>query len=348
MAPQAQQNIVRIISFALAGGDVFQTIPATLGMYLRCWKNRRLTPICFFYGVARYMTIISLVTNGIGFYGTHFTLATCKPWYMLPNVTAMLAGMAVQIIVFLRTFAISGRAPVVYYGLGTVLLLGFPVQVFGIVYHRLPEVPNVRPSYFFDLSAVLTNDIGVQGECKGKVFAKGEPDWNIVYYSAHMAYDLIACATGTFYLVRSSWFQGSFNMSKFMRRVLQHGLLYFIVVFVANLWVVLEFEEVLKTGVGSTLPLAVVLIAAQHLVLSLQRPGWEASTVDNVSRTPLSAQSTRRNAVFPKRSTTATEGEESGNGVFVLTETYTEPSKQDRCSSEPDKIAKLHNVGSFA
>jgi hypothetical protein len=53
------------------------------------------------------MTIISLISNGIGgcgllvfetrltgdynalgFYGKHFTLATCKPFYMLPNITA--------------------------------------------------------------------------------------------------------------------------------------------------------------------------------------------------------------------------------------------------------------------
>ncbi|KAJ6623628.1 hypothetical protein B0H10DRAFT_2213310 [Mycena sp. CBHHK59/15] len=82
--------------------------------------NHKLSPVCFFYAMARYMTIISLVSNGIGphgllfiesiltaeynalgFYGTHFTPATCKSFYMLPNVTAMLAGMAVQILVFI-------------------------------------------------------------------------------------------------------------------------------------------------------------------------------------------------------------------------------------------------------
>ncbi|KAJ6589796.1 hypothetical protein B0H10DRAFT_2197732 [Mycena sp. CBHHK59/15] len=105
--------------------------------------------------MARYMTIISLVANGIGpygllvvesistaeynalgFYGKHFTPATCKHFYMLPNVTAMLAGMAAQILVFIRTYTISANSTFVCYGLGGVLLLGFPVQIFGIVYHR--------------------------------------------------------------------------------------------------------------------------------------------------------------------------------------------------------------------
>ncbi|KAJ6481747.1 hypothetical protein C8R45DRAFT_1002908 [Mycena sanguinolenta] len=327
-ASLAQTSIMRIIAFTLAAGDVFQTIPATLRMYRKCWKNRRLTPICFFYAMARYMTIISLVANGIGSYSTHFTYETCKRWYMLPNITAMLAGMAVQILVFLRTFAISGHSPIAYYGLGTVLLLGFPVQVFGIVYHRLPETTG--------------------GECKGKVFAKGEPDWNIVYYSAHMGYDVIACAAGTLYLILSSRFQGTFNMSRFVRRVLRHGLLYFIVVFVANLWVVLEFEKVLNTGVGSTLPLAVVLIAAQHLILGLQSPTWESSTVEDVSRTPLSGQSARRSAVFRKPSAgVSVDDDETQDGVFVLTETYTEPPKRHRRSSVPDIDHKAPTV-SFA
>ncbi|KAJ7443595.1 hypothetical protein B0H11DRAFT_2250512 [Mycena galericulata] len=207
--PFARLSLFRIISFTLAGGDVFQTIPGTYAFYKKQWVKRKLSPTCFFYAVARYMTIISLVTNGIGlcgllvietlltvdynalgFYGTHFTPATCQSFYMTPNVTAMLAGMAVQILVFIRTYAISGRSKYVWYGLGSVLLLGFPVQIFGITYHRDPLIKN--------------------------------------------------------------------------------GLLYFIVVFLVNLWVVLEFIGVFSTGAASTLPLAIVLIAIQHLILSTQ------------------------------------------------------------------------------
>ncbi|KAJ7289227.1 hypothetical protein C8J57DRAFT_1277069 [Mycena rebaudengoi] len=249
-APFARLNLFRIISFTLAGGDVFQTIPGTYSFYKKQWVNRKLSPTCFFYAVARYMTIISLVTNGIGFYSTHFTPVTCHPFYMLPNVTAMLAGMAVQILVFIRTYAISGRSKSVFYGLGSVLLLGFPVQIFGITYHRDPLIQN--------------------GGCKGRVLHANEPDWNIVYYGAHMTYDLIAASTATFFLVFTSRVQGVFNLSNFVRRVLTQGLLYFIVVFLINLWVVMEFLGVIQTGAASTLPLAIVLIAIQHLVLSTQ------------------------------------------------------------------------------
>lgn len=83
------------------------------------------------------------------------------------------------------------------------------------------------------------------------------------------------------------------NTSKFVRRVLRNGLLYTIIVFIANLyvslffasptdanmfirWIVLELEAVLETGIGATLPLAVVLIgealpAHQLLLLTISQ-----------------------------------------------------------------------------
>ncbi|KAF7292841.1 putative Transmembrane protein [Mycena indigotica] len=322
----SKANVFRIISFTLAGGDVLQTIPPTYQLYKRQWKNRTLSPVCFFYAAARYLTIISLVSNAYGFYGTHYTLETCKPWYMLPNVTAMLAGMAVQVLLYIRTYAISGRSPWVKWGLGAFLLLGFPVQVFGIVFRREARVKG--------------------GDCKGVVLRKGDPDWNIVYYSAHMAYDFVVCAVATFFIVYTSRLHGMFLMSKFIRKVLRNGLLYAVVVFIANLWVVLEFVKVLDTGVGATLPLAVVLIAAQHLILSTQRlSDDQPSTTDEHGHShPSSGPRSRGGAPgggygYPRspraytNSSTVVSRSDSGRntarqdvemqpGVFVFTETY--------------------------
>lgn len=110
--------------------------------------------------MARYMSIISLVGNGVNAFYRGYTIETCKRAYMLPNVTALFAGMAIQVLVYIRTYAISGRSKYVRLGLGLLMILGFPVQTFGIVYHRDP---------FFH-----------QGSCKGKVLRPGEPDWDIV------------------------------------------------------------------------------------------------------------------------------------------------------------------------
>ncbi|KAJ7883789.1 hypothetical protein B0H13DRAFT_2046272 [Mycena leptocephala] len=241
--PFARLSIVRIISFTLAGGDVFQTIPRTYAFYKKQWDNRKLSPACFFYAVARYMTIISLISNGIdynalGFYGKHFTLATCKPFYMLPNITGILHRTNE------RTYAISGHSKYVWYGLGSVLLLGFPVQVFGITYHR-----DVRRA---------SDGIDI---CKGRVNHVNEVRRISGVFCSVLIFEFV------FHLS---------NMPTFFQRVLTQGLVYFIVVFLVNLWVVLEFVGLIHTGAASTLSLAIVLIAIQHLIL-----GTQGSTSNN-------------------------------------------------------------------
>lgn len=90
---------------------------------------------------------------------------------------------------------------------------------------------------------------------------------NFSYYNAHMVFDVFACAVATYYLVTSSRVLGVIRISNFLSRLLRNGLLYFLVVFLANLWVVLEFAKVFSSGAASSLPLAVVLIAIQHLTL---------------------------------------------------------------------------------
>ncbi|KAF8918949.1 hypothetical protein CPB85DRAFT_942553 [Mucidula mucida] len=168
------------------------------------------------------MSIISLVTNGIGFFGKDFTDASCKRFYMVPNVTAMLSGMAVQGIIFIRTWAISGRSVWVLRFLALLLILDFPVQIFGIVYHRSPHVNN--------------------GNCKAKVLVPGDPDWNIVYYIAHLIFDWVACFIASFWLVWGSRMNHTFNLSKFMRKVLRHGILYTAAVSFANLYATFRIE----------------------------------------------------------------------------------------------------------
>ncbi|KAF9042822.1 hypothetical protein BDZ89DRAFT_1059717 [Hymenopellis radicata] len=324
-------SIFRVISFTLAGGDIFQTIPGTYRLYKKQWKARSISPICFLYAMVRYLTIISLVSNGVGFFGKTFTDKTCKPFYMLPNVTAMLAGMAVQGIIYIRTCAISGRDVWVTRLLGLLLLLNLPVQVFGIVYHRDPSVIN--------------------GNCKGKVLVPGEPDWNIVYYLAHMVFDWVACCTATFWLVWASRSHNTFNIPKFMQRVLRQGLLYTVAVSFANLWVVLEFTAVITTGVGATLPLAVVLISAQHLVLGTQRPHSDhPSSSEALSaardRSRSFGLNSSRMPGFPAfahgSSRNLTDIELQSSGIYVLNETYAHTSSPDTPRSAVKFDAQRH------
>ncbi|KAJ7058679.1 hypothetical protein C8F01DRAFT_1146909, partial [Mycena amicta] len=184
---------------------------------------------------------------------------------MIPNVSLYLAGMAVNTLVYIRAVAIAGRSKRIQIGLGLVLFICFPLEGFGLFYHRAVRLGTTVQT------------------CKG-LQRVGDPDWNIVFYSTHMAFDLIACVLVSYYLVSGSYFNGRMYLSKLVRCILRDGILFFVAVFVVNLWVIwvtLEFLKVFVTGAASSLPLAVTFIASQHLVLSTQQlaePGGNHST----------------------------------------------------------------------
>lgn len=242
--------IIRIISLTLAGADFLQTIPQTYKLYKKNWRHGGFSPICAFYAGARYFSIVSLITNVGAAFATTFTQELCNKVYMFPNVTALLAAICVQCLLFIRTCSISQRSKPVFWLLGGLLVLLIPVETFGIVYHRRPVVKK--------------------GSCKGVVTVPGDPDWNIVFYIACLCYDIITCVTATGFLISASNVGGKFRASKFVRQILRNGIVYTVIVSIANLLVVCEFTGATNTGVGSALPLALVMICAVHLILSTQ------------------------------------------------------------------------------
>ena len=131
-------------------------------------------------------------------------------------------------------------------------------------------------------------------------------------------------------------------------------------------WVVLEFAQVITTGVGAALPLAITLICkpalfywsinlnmssgAQHLVLSTQRkdsdhPSTSQSTGRERSRS-LGQCNTPRSRNFPAYVHNASRHNtdvELQSGVFVVTETYTEPPEETKSKVGSDLEAASYD-----
>ncbi|KAJ7049576.1 hypothetical protein C8F01DRAFT_1265318 [Mycena amicta] len=262
--PLNRTNVWRIITFTLAGADLVLTMPGEVRLYWKQWTRRRISLVCAAFFVARYASIASLTAYGWEAYSTNFTADSCRRLWMIPNVSLYLAGMAVNTLVYIRTVAIAGRSKRIQIGLGIFLFICFPLEGFGLFYHRTGVLGKT----------VLT--------CKG-LQRVGDPDWNIVFYSTHMAFDLTACVLASYYLVSGSHYGGRMHLTKLVRYILRDGILFFAAVFVVNLWVILEFRKVFVTGAASSLPLAVTFIASQHLVLSTQQL---AEPVGNLSTYP--------------------------------------------------------------
>ncbi|CAE6388871.1 unnamed protein product [Rhizoctonia solani] len=251
---------LRVATFSIALFDVLQTIPAEIQLYRKQIKNGRMSLVCFLFIVVRYVSIVALVLNGVGFYGSHFTLDECIKFRLAPPVTKMVAGIACQCIIFLRTWAISRKSRPVLIILGVLFVLCLPFLILGNVYARAPYVQN--------------------GSCIAKQ-AKGTLNTAPMYYGAMSAFDVVACAIATYYLMDLST---KSSMSGFTRKVLKHGLIYAFGTTLSNIVVLMAVCHVKYIEkLGAFLSVAITMIMAQHLVLSTQN--FNDTTSANYSNT---------------------------------------------------------------
>ncbi|CAE6455456.1 unnamed protein product [Rhizoctonia solani] len=238
---------LRVATFSIALFDIIQTIPGEIQLYRKQIKNGRMSLVCFLFIVVRYVSIASLVLNGVGFYGSKFTMESCVKFRLAPPVTKMIAGIACQCIIFLRTWAISRKSRPVLITLGVLFVACLPFLVLGNVYARNPYVQN--------------------GSCIAKQ-AKNTFNTAPMYYGAMSGFDLVACAIATYYLLDLNT---KTSMSGFSRKVLKHGLIYAFGTTFANIIVLMAVCHVKYIEkLGAFLSVAITMIMAQHLVLSTQ------------------------------------------------------------------------------
>ncbi|KAJ1311237.1 hypothetical protein OPQ81_009737 [Rhizoctonia solani] len=238
---------LRVATFSIALFDVIQTIPGEIRLYRKQVKNGRMSLVCFLFIVVRYVSIVSLVLNGVGFYGSSFTLESCTKFRLAPPVTKMVAGIACQCIIFLRTWAISRKSRGVLITLGALFVACLPFLILGNVYARNPYVQN--------------------GSCIAKQ-ARGTFNSAPMYYGAMSGFDLVACGIATYYLMDLNT---QSSMSGFTRKVLKHGLIYAFGTTFANIIVLMAVSHVKYIEkLGAFLSVAITMIMAQHLVLSTQ------------------------------------------------------------------------------
>ncbi|QRV91421.1 hypothetical protein RhiJN_19439 [Ceratobasidium sp. AG-Ba] len=249
---------LRVATFSIALFDVIQTIPGEIQLYRKQIQNKRISLVCVLFIIVRYVSIVSLVLNGVGFYGTTFDLESCRAFRLAPPLTKMFAGIASQGIIFLRTWAISRKSRTVLIILSVLFVVCLPFLVLGNVYARGPYV--------------------TKGSCIAKQ-APGTFNSAPMYYGAMSGFDMVACGIATYYLLD---FTAS-SASRFTRKVLRHGMIYAFGTTFANIIVLMAVCHVKYIEkLGAFLSVAMTMIMAQHLVLSTQNFNGTSST-NNVS-----------------------------------------------------------------
>ncbi|KAG9126618.1 hypothetical protein FRC07_002768 [Ceratobasidium sp. 392] len=253
-------RVARNRTFSIALFDVIQTVPGEIQLYRKQVRNGRMSLVCALFIMVRYVSIVSLILNGVGFYGTTFTDESCEAFRLAPPVTKMFAGIASQGIIFLRTWAISRKSRTVLIILSVLFVMCLPFLVLGNVWMRNPYVKN--------------------GSCIAKQ-APGTFNSAPMYYGAMSGFDLVACGLATYYLLD---FTAS-SMSAFTRKILRHGMthikIYAFGTTFANIVVLMAVCHVKYIEkLGAFLSVAMTMIMAQHLVLDTQNFNDNSSTIN--------------------------------------------------------------------
>ncbi|CAE6485075.1 unnamed protein product [Rhizoctonia solani] len=238
---------LRVATFSIAAFDFIQTIPGEIKLYRRQIAQGRMSIVCFLFIVVRYVSVVSLVLNGVGFYSSSFDAESCRKFRLAAPVTKMVAGLASQGLIFMRTWAISRKSRFVLIVLSILCITTLPMMIIGNVYKRDPYLKN--------------------GSCIAKQ-APGAFNSAPMYYGAMTGFDVIACGIATYYLIDRN---SSSAMSKFTKKVMQHGMIYAFGTTLGNIIVLLGTSHVKYVEkLGAFLSVAVTMIMAQRLVLATQ------------------------------------------------------------------------------
>ncbi|KAF8754565.1 hypothetical protein RHS01_06022 [Rhizoctonia solani] len=236
---------LRVATFSIAAFDFIQTIPGEIKFYRRQVAQGRMSLVCFLFIVVRYVSVVSLILNGIGFYATSFDIeSVVQP---IPFGCAPVRRVCISRSYILRTWAISRKSRVVLIILSALCIITLPMMVIGNVYKREPHVKN--------------------GSCIAKQNA-GTFNSAPMYYGAMAGFDIIACGIATYYLIDLN---ANAVMSKFTKKVMQHGMFYAFGTTLCNIIVLLGTSHVKYVEkLGAFLSVAVTMIMAQRLVLATQ------------------------------------------------------------------------------
>ncbi|KAH9925700.1 hypothetical protein B0H21DRAFT_141474 [Amylocystis lapponica] len=242
---------LRIASLAVAGYDWLCTIPVEFEIYGEQVSFFHMGRACVLFALIRYFSIVTLLSNNIGFFATNMPAAACARFIFFAPVMKCAQMAVAHIILFVRTWAISGRVKWVFWILLLLLVSCVTLELWSSIYKR---IPTQSPS----------------GNC-----ASGNaPGYKVsfVFYVAAMVFDTACLVIATMYLWMQSFTRG--GMHGLARVLFNEGLLYFVVLHAANmlnLIVWLRAWTVQEQSAASSLGYSLTWIMAQRILIQLHQ-----------------------------------------------------------------------------
>ncbi|KAF8321351.1 hypothetical protein DL93DRAFT_2130877, partial [Clavulina sp. PMI_390] len=201
----ASTAYLRIASISIALYDYLTTIPAEIRLYRSQPSLFKMSRACVLFIAVRYVSILAVVTSNVGFFGTGFSANTCKHYQLVAPLTKLFAVLISQIIVSIRTYAISRKEPWVKWTLLALFVASMVPEFLGNTYGRVP-VQNA------------------QKNCTSGNLPNAKIAW--IHYLAAVIFDTVVTAISTGFLIIHS--PSMSLMSGLSRLMLQEGLVFFV------------------------------------------------------------------------------------------------------------------------
>ncbi|KAJ7305646.1 hypothetical protein DFH08DRAFT_976200 [Mycena albidolilacea] len=215
---------LRVAAYAIAFFDYLQTLPAEYRLYARRKGPFNLSIACILFIVVRYVGLATLIISNTGFFYHGFSEAACDRYFWLAPVFKLILYMTSQLILGLRTYAVSRQSRSVLF----VLIILFIPEFISTFWKRVHEVSD---------QAVI------RGTRRESTLPRSTT--SVAYEFKHVApllYDLVTMTITSAYLwkfsssSRSSW-------SQLARMMLEDGIMYFMALSTMNIVNIIFFQN---------------------------------------------------------------------------------------------------------
>ncbi|KAJ6529776.1 hypothetical protein B0H19DRAFT_1193199 [Mycena capillaripes] len=307
---------LRVAAYAIALFDYLQSLPAEYRLYA---KQKWLKPslACILLILVRYLGVTALVMGAFGFFYHGFTKEQCDKFYWMAPVFKLLLYLASQVILGIRTYAVSRKSPTVLRILVGLFLLCSLGEFISTFWKRI---------HF------QTNGNCTSGNLPGVKVAS-------LYYVGCLVFDVVSMAITVIYLWKFSSSSRA-SLTKLARMILEDGIMYFIALTTMNIANLIFFEsrDTTLQSAASSLGFAVTMIFSSRFILNLSERTRDGLSGDNShsSRTPASGG---RRAPNQAVTGTRSEGPELVvtvvKNVITMHDMGTDDDSARRVKSEP-------------
>ncbi|KAJ7258109.1 hypothetical protein B0H12DRAFT_1232418 [Mycena haematopus] len=257
------QAYLRVAGYAIAFFDFLSTIPAEYRLYTRQKGIFKPSVPCILFILVRYLGLAAIIVGNTGFFYHGFTPASCKKFYWAPPLFKLFLYLVSQVILALRTYAVSRQATWVRVTLALLFVITMAPELVSIFYKRI--------------------SISINGNC-----TSGNPAGIKIaslFYAGALAFDVVTMGITSLYLWKFSNANRS-SLTQLTRMMLKDGIIYFVALTAMNIVNLIFFQnpDTAFQPAAAVLGYTATMIYSSRFILNLSEHGRDKTDHPSTSR----------------------------------------------------------------